>query len=272
MWRDKSRAAPVAEFLGWILFSSLLVDGTLLLLEPHSVAYTATGRMTVGYLIYAVIGLLFSTPAPAIVLFVVLRQHERISLGTYLRRILHTPRPVATVAVTGFFSATALVPALVCGTRLNAPWYLMPLGFLVMIPFVGLAEEPGWRGFLQPALEQRFPFPVATALTAAIWAVWHFPQWLMPSSNHYGDNLIGFVIHIFVWSFALAAIYKVSRSVLACAIYHAFVNSLGAIYDWNALFDAYPKSIPQTVYCAVVFLAAIALWVAANKIERRHIP
>ncbi len=270
MWTHEDRPAPVAEFLGWILFSSLLVDGTLLLLERYSIAYAATGRLTVGYLLYALIGLLFSTPAPCILLYIVLRRHEKLSLKAYLHRILHTPRPLMTVAVTGGFAAAALVFALICGTRNGAPWYMLPLGFLVMLPFVGIAEETGWRGFLQPSLEKRFPFPVAAALTSAIWAVWHFPTWLMPTSNHYGDSLVGFIIHLFVWSFALAAIYKATKSVLACAAYHAFVNAIGAIRDWNALFDAYPKSTLMMVYLAVIFIAALLVWVAADHMERKQ--
>ncbi len=132
-----------------------------------------------------------------------------------------------------------------------------------------VAEETGWRGFLQPELKRRFPFPVATALTAAIWTVWHLPLWLMPSSNHYGDSLVGFVINIFVWSFVLAAIYKATRSVLACAAYHAFVNATGAVWNWNALFDAYPKTLTMMGYFALIFLAAIAVWVATDWMERK---
>ena len=91
---------------------------------------------------------------------------------------------------------------------------------------------------LQPEMEKMFPFPIATSITAVIWCVWHLPIWVMPSSNHYGDSLIGFAITIFVWSFIGAAIYKATKSVLACAIYHSFINSIGAVYDWNDLFDA----------------------------------
>ncbi len=179
MW-EHDASAPVAEFLGWILCSSLLVDGLLLNLEPYSVAFAETGTLTLGYLLYAVIGMLFSTSAPCICLFLVLRRHERITLRAYVRRSLRTPRPLAAMLITG-----------------------------------------------------------------------------------------GFAMNLLVWSFALAAIYKATQSVLACAAYHAFINAIGAVYDWNALFDAYPKNVPMMVYFAVIFLASILIWLAADRIERK---
>ena len=145
------------------------------------------------------------------------------------------------------------------------PRYMMPLGFLIMIPFVGIAEEPAWRGFLQPAPEKKFPFPVAVSFTAVIWYLWHLPIWLMPTSNHYGDSLIGFALMIFAWSFVGAAIYTSTKSSLACAVYHAFINSIGAVYDWNALFDAYPKTNGMMLYFAIILLAAVVILRAEHK-------
>ena len=46
-------------------------------------------------------------------------------------------------------------------------------------------------------------------------------------------------ITIFIWAFALAALYKATKSVIACAIYHSFMDAIGAVYDWNLLFDAF---------------------------------
>ncbi len=269
MWKEKTKKAPIIEFLGWILFISLFVQTILLLLEPYSMAYAENGRITAGYLIYAALGLLASTPAPFIALFISLKRTEKITVKEYFKRIFYTPKPIRTVVVTGLFCVAALIFALFCGTPNGSAWYMMPLGFIVMIPFVGIAEEPGWRGFLQPELEKRFPFPIATSFTAAIWCVWHLPIWAMPTSNHYGDSLIGFSITIFVWAFVGAAIYKSTKSVLACAVYHAFINSIGAIYDWNALFDAYPKSTPMMLYFAIIFAAAVIIWYITDKKEKR---
>lgn len=271
MWKNTSKKAPIAVFLGWILFLSLFVTGVLLLLEPYSVSYMENGRLTVGYAIYAVIGMLFSTPAPLVALYITLRGAEKITVKEYFRRIIHTEKPWTAVWITGLFGIAAFVFALCCGKPNGAPWYMMPLGFLIMIPFVGVAEETGWRGFLQPEMEKMFPFPIATSITAVIWCVWHLPIWVMPSSNHYGDSLIGFAITIFVWSFIGAAIYKATKSVLACAIYHSFINSIGAVYDWNDLFDAYPKTNAMMLYFGIVFMAAVIIWVIYDRKEKARI-
>ncbi len=117
---------------------------------------------------------------------------------------------------------------------------------------------------MQPELEKKFPFPIATSFTAVIWYIWHFPEWAMPTSNHYGDSLIGFAITIFVSSFVGAAIYKATKSSLACAVYHVFINAIGAVYDWNALFDAYPKTNGMLLYFGIIFVASIIIWVVCD--------
>lgn len=267
MWKNKNEKAPIIEFLGLILFISLLVHVVLLLLESYSIDFMESGKLTIGYIIYAIIGILFSTPTPFIALYIILKKKEDISIKEYIKRSLHTPKPIMAIIVTGLFMVLAFVFALCYGIPTGASWIMMPLGFVVMLPFVGIAEEIGWRGFLQPELEKKFSFPVATSMVAVIWFLWHLPIWVMPSSNHYGDSLIGFGIMIFVWSFVSAAIYKSTKSVLACAIYHSFINSIGAIYDWNKLFDAYPKSNGMLIYFALTFILAIIIWIIASKKE-----
>ncbi len=147
---------------------------------------------------------------------------------------------------------------------------MLPLGFLVMIPFVGIAEEAGWRGILQPELEKRMRYPISVLSVAGVWAIWHIDQWFDPTSNHYGDSFLGFCINILVWAFALAALYKATKSVLACAAYHAFVNAIGAIYDWNMLFDPFPGDVFTNIYRVVLLAFSIALWLCADRREKRN--
>ena len=240
------------------------------LLLPYSIEYSETGQMTAGYFLYATIGLLFSTPTPFVAVLIISLFIERIGIKQIFRNIFRTENKLKTILITGGFCLLAFVYAILFGTPNGSPWYMFPLGFLIMVPFVGIAEETGWRGLLQPELDKRMPYPFSVLLTAAIWFVWHFPEFIDPTSNHYGDNIIGFGITIFIWAFALAAIYKSTKSVIACALYHTFIDAIGAVYDWNALFDGFPGSVSTNVYRGIWLISAVALWFTALK-EERHI-
>jgi len=239
-------------------------------LLPYSVAYSENGEMTIGYFLYATIGLLFSTPAPFVSVLIISLLKEKIGLKEFFRRIFRTEHKLKTIFLTSGFCLLALLFALINGTPNGSSWYMLPLGFLVMIPFVGIAEETGWRGFLQPALEEKFKFPFSVLLTAFIWYIWHLDLWLDKTSNHYGDSLIGFGITILIWAFALAALYKATKSVIACAIYHAFIDAIGAIYDWNLLFDSFPGNVITNVYRVVWLGLSVALWIWADRKEKKN--
>ena len=237
-------------------------------LLPYSIEYSATGKMTAGYFLYAAIGLLFSTPTPFVAVLIISLFIEKIGIKQMFCNIFRTENKVKTILITGGFCLLAFVYAILFGTPNGSPWYMFPLGFLIMIPFVGIAEETGWRGLLQPELDKRMPYPFSVLLTAAIWFVWHFPVFIDPTSNHYGDSIIGFGITIFIWAFALAAIYKSTKSVIACALYHTFIDAIGAVYDWNELFDTFPGSLATNFYRFIWLIASITLWFVAEKKDK----
>ncbi|MDW5562968.1 MAG: type II CAAX endopeptidase family protein [Methanomassiliicoccus sp.] len=53
------------------------------------------------------------------------------------------------------------------------PAYIPSLIFTTLI--AGLGEEPGWRGFALPNLQERLSPVKATVILGVLWATWHFP-------------------------------------------------------------------------------------------------
>ena len=236
-------------------------------LLPYSVAYSETGAVSLGYVLYVIIGLLFSTPAPFIAVLIISLVRDKISVKQLFSNIMYTKNKGKTILITGGFCLFTLIYAVLYGKPNGTAWYMLPLLFIVMIPFVGIAEETGWRGLLQPEMEKRMPFPFSVLTTSVIWYAWHFSVWLDPTSRHYGDSMIGFGITILIWAFALAAIYKATKSIIACAVYHAFIDSIGVIFDWNALFDPFPGDLSANVFRILWLAAALILWFAADRMN-----
>ena len=237
-------------------------------LQPYSIEFNETGVITPGYLLFATIGILFSTPTPFVAVLILSLFIERTGLKHMMRNIFHTEKKLETVIICGGFCLMSLIYALLCGTPNGAPWYMFFVGIVVMLPFVGIAEETGWRGILQPELDKKLPFPFSVLITAVIWCVWHFPAWIDPTSSHYNDSFIGFAVTILIWSFAMEAIYKATKSVFACAFYHTFIDSIGAVYDWNSLFDSFPGNLSVNAYRVIWLAASIGLWVWADRREK----
>ena len=52
---------------------------------------------------------------------------------------------------------------------------------------------------------------------------------------------------------------------MACAVYHAFVDAIGGIFDWNALFDAFPGDIYVNIYRVVLFTFSVGLWLCSER-------
>lgn len=95
---------------------------------------------------------------------------------------------LASVAAAGLLGASDL--------HFNDPaqLYLIVPAFLVVLIAGGpLAEEPGWRGVLQPTLAERHSAPVAGLVVGVIWAVWHLPLFMIPGTPQAQLPLLGYV-------------------------------------------------------------------------------
>ena len=155
---------------------------------------------------------------PAIAAAVTLRRSGG-SLSDWARRIVRWRVPVVYYAY-----ALALPPLIMVVLNLGLtalgvqpdwsaiagrmPAYLQT--FLLTALVFGGQEEPGWRGFALPRLQQQHSPLVATLILGLAWGVWHIPLY----------GLAGFVVPL-VLAFFYTWLYNKTGSVLLCILLHA---------------------------------------------------
>jgi membrane protease YdiL (CAAX protease family) len=127
-------------------------------------------------------------------------------------------------------------------------------GTFAFVLFLGGAlEEPGWRGFGLPLLQERYSPVTATLLLGAAWGVWHVPL--------YGPA--GFVIPM-VLAFFYTVLWNKTHSLVLCILLHAsFTPAQDQLIlmtrsrAHTAVLDAPDWAILGTYVAAVLVLVAI---------------
>ena len=102
----------------------------------------------------------------------------------------------------------------------------LPERFIFILLFIGLGEEPGWRGFALPRLQKNNSPLVASLILAPIWALWHLP--LM--GNEFPVAIIpAFLISLLGGTLIQTWLFNRSKgSVFGQMLFHATVNTVGA--------------------------------------------
>ena len=99
------------------------------------------------------------------------------------------------------------------------------LGFLLcVLPAIG--EEIGWRGFLTPELTKRIGFTKASLLIGIIWALWHFPLFLIDFAEGTPKllALVCFTLNTIGLTFIMTWLRLKSGSLWTGVILHASYN------------------------------------------------
>ena len=102
-------------------------------------------------------------------------------------------------------------------------WLLVSIKILFFTG--GVNEETGWRGFLLKGILEKFNPIIATLIVWVIWAVWHFPYELGPTSNmtiyEVGEKWLWMLppTALFTWAFV-----RTGGSILVCALLHMSMN------------------------------------------------
>ena len=135
------------------------------------------------------------------------------------------------------------------------------LSFSLTALIRGGNEEPGWRGMMQPALQNKFSPLVAALIVSVFWSLWHLPLFL---NGFYGENLLmgmigGGIYRIFLAIF-LAWVYNRSGgNVLAMIILHT---------TFNMAVDFLPTS---DMLLLVLWIIVTVIVVLKDKMYRKYV-
>ena len=139
------------------------------------------------------------------------------------------------------------------------------------ILLASIIEEVGWKGYCEDSIGNYMNWFWESLVFGVIWSLWHFPLLFIPGTYQAGLTVNSlYVVNFFVSGIPLGYIitwvYLASdRSVLACMIFHLFVNFMQEKIAMT----------PETKCVeTLVVTAATAVIVAANRemfFEKRHV-
>ena len=155
---------------------------------------------------------------------------EKLTCKSAVKFVFHYKRK--TILYFCVLAAMAIAVIGISSMEFNSalPWYLIPIVFLQAVFLYGGEEELGWRGIMQPILEKKFKFPIATVITGTVWGIWHIPLWFVEGSSQQNMAFLSFLVLGVLLSFSLAALYKKTQCVFACNVFHGLINTLLSMF------------------------------------------
>jgi hypothetical protein len=176
------------------------------------------------------VGLIFyiiAACAPAIAVFIIWQKEtDKKGIRYFLKTVLRFHHLVIEISLLAVFLLIRFgIPFLFGDVRITGSWCQVVVFIPIMFLFGGF-EEVGWRGYLQPLLEKRFGFIIATLINWAIWGVWHIPLCFIKGTYQYSGSYLWFAISLLGSAFSLALLHRFNGSIMPCILFHAIGNSV----------------------------------------------
>jgi membrane protease YdiL (CAAX protease family) len=115
--------------------------------------------------------------------------------------------------------------------------WIFPVALILEIFTSGLAEEPGWRGFALPRLQERFGPLLGTIILGVLWQCWHLPLYLTDWGRGAG------------WlSICIAIIGNIGISILITWVFNNTQGSLFMAILMHAALDAFGVTLATSFF------------------------
>ncbi|TDN44856.1 membrane protease YdiL (CAAX protease family) [Curtobacterium flaccumfaciens] len=182
--------------------------------------------------------------------------------------------------VAWYWYALALVgvPALIvvtglpfAGGQVQAPSLLALValvpGLVVQLFTTGLSEEPGWRDFALPRLQERFGPLGAAAVLGPLWALWHMPlyfsDWGGWPDAHWTEPLV-FALFTITFNVVITWVFnRTGESLPVVMLLHVGVNNTISTL-WADMYPGMTAGTMMQGLAIVSTVAAVVLLVATR--------
>jgi len=145
--------------------------------------------------------------------------------------------------------------------------YSLPLTFILSIFSGPTGEESGWRGYLRPALENRYGFLPGSLLLGLVWAFWHAVLWFV-DSDFTGLSLIPYIFANVVVMTSLSVMMNVVLKSNNNLFYAVWIH-----FCFNFLYGFLKADIWFYIILSAVYaIIALCFLLPSLQERRREIP
>ncbi len=125
------------------------------------------------------------------------------------------------------------------------------ISFLSNLLFTAALEEPGWRGFLLPRLQQRFSPLVASLLVWFPWALWHAP---LDFHRPFRFTLVTYLL--------IRVVFLIPITIILTWFYNRSSCNLLTVIIFHASMNTFPFVLPyyQPAFALVIFFAIAVIF------------
>ena len=161
---------------------------------------------------------------------------------------------------------TLILPGGLASVLALGPGYVLSyLGSFVLVTILGgpLFEEPGWRGFALPRLQPLHGPLVGTLILGLLWALWHLPEFLVPSwAESSGGSgfldIVKFIVIAIAFAIVITWVFNNTKgSVLMAILVHASIDTfsipLGILFSPSDVANGFLVSFGALALVLVAF-------------------
>lgn len=257
----------LANLLSWLAWTPYVLSENGLGLWAYRYPDVLGTSQILGVLPGAYLGPVFSA------FLVTLIADGRDGLRRWVRRLWHwrVRWHWYAVALLGVPAVLLLTGLVFNGGRISAPSVLVlavyvPALLLQMVT-TGLAEEPGWRDFALPRLQNRFGPLRASLVLGPMWAAWHLPLFLSDWGGypdaHWSRPLV-FIVFCVSFNFVVSWVFnRTGQSLPLVMLLHVSVNNFSSVV-WSELFPSLSSDLTLVAQATAAVVAAVVVLVGTR--------